>query len=72
MAAIVDYDLGDEMGVLASIAWKYELESRVDEGDGKGIKCIAGLRSGRGTWIDQHTAPIVPRTLAAIGTSISG
>ena len=37
------------------------------------IKAVSGngeeqCRSG--TWIDQHTAPIVPRTLAAIGTSI--
>lgn len=29
-----------------------------------------GEREGGLTWIDQQTAPRVPRTLAAIGTSI--
>lgn len=53
MTAIVDYDLGDELGIGAPVNLK---------------DCSRG--GGRWTWMDQHTAPRVPRTLATTGTSI--
>ena len=44
--------------------WVWGIEKR---GEGEG-----GERERELTWIDQQTAPMVPRTLAAMGTSIVG
>jgi hypothetical protein len=61
VAAVIYYDLGDELGVFG--------KKQAERGGGKGVGC-GGIGGGGRTWIDQQTAPNVPRTFAAIGTSI--
>jgi hypothetical protein len=62
VAAVVDDDLGDKLG--ASAVNMSRRRPWVGGTEEMG-------REYNVTWIDQQTAPIVPRTLAAIGTSIS-
>ena len=56
MSAIVDDDLWDELVISVGVDCERRVSRRGKEGGN--------------TWMDQQTAPRVPRTSAAIGTSI--
>lgn len=64
MSPVIDDNLGNELEIVSA--------SFVIRGSGL-VLALWGIiehRSGRQTWTDQHIAPIVPNTLAAIGTSM--